>query len=104
MIVRIKLETKSGQTLIMLFGDSYKRWDMQFREFCKIKNVVAILSVETCKDSWIGYGGLKWCSHDEFQDELNNEAKGKNIKPRIYEKMQFVENKSFKTKAKKCIN
>ena len=42
--------------------------------------------------------------HSDFQNELNNEAKGKNIKPRIYEKMQFVENKSFKTKAKKCIN
>ena len=75
---------------------------MQFREFCKIKNVVAILSVDTCKDNWIG-SGLKWCSHDEFQDELIEESFEEHIASRRYDEMQFNINKAFENKCKKYI-
>jgi len=97
MIVKIKLKSKDNDEFTMMFGNSYKSWESQFREYCQNFKPVEILQLETSKEDWIGWGGLKWCSEDEFQDELNREGcqEGEldNSDPRIYAEMHFVFNK-----------
>lgn len=94
MIVRIKLIAK-GQTKTIMFGNSYKNWNEQFREFCYINRPV-VLSAETAKDRWIGWGGLKWCNESVFQHELNREGcqrdEPDNPNPRVYANMNFRSN------------
>lgn len=71
MIVRIKF----NDGLTMMFGDSYKPWRVQFDEFCwKNKRIGEIEQVTYCSDKWIGWGGLKWCREEDFQDQLNREG------------------------------
>lgn len=95
MIVRIKLRTKE-ETKTMMFGNSYKNWNEQFRECCSIIKNIEVLRVETSRDRWIGWGGLKWCNESVFQDELNREGCQQNDpdnpNPRIYANMNFRNN------------
>jgi hypothetical protein len=79
----------------MLFGNSYKPWDVQAREFFRI-NPEMIKDVETIEYSnaeWISWGGLKWCAEDIFQNKLNREGcqdhDPDNKTPRKYDKMIF---------------
>ncbi len=64
--------------LIMLFGTSYRTWYDQLEEYCRIYKKKAT-RIEISKEPWIYYGGLKWCSLEEFQNELNSENKGRTI-------------------------
>jgi len=95
MIVKIKLESK-GKIFTMLFGNSYKNWDEQFREYCSIFKPSEVLKVETSPEKWKGWGGLKWCNETEFQQELNREGcqqnHPNNPNPRNYKYMRFNSN------------
>jgi hypothetical protein len=95
MIVKIKIKSKDGEIFTMLFGDSYKTWDVQFSEYRQTFKPFEILEVETSKSKWKAWGGLKWCNETEFQNELNTEDcqwNEKNPKPRIYSEMIFTKN------------
>ena len=99
MIVRITFDNNN----IMLFGNSYKPWHMQFEEYynCYSKKSTPI-KFESCKDKWIGWGGLKWCSDDKFQQQLNREgcqdSEVDNPNPRRYENMKFLLNPLVRNK------
>jgi len=63
---------------VMMFGDSYRRWFDQLREFCAAYKMPRP-EAEKCSAKWIGYGGLKWCSEGELGAALQNEGKGRTI-------------------------
>lgn len=79
-----------------MFGNSYKNWEEQFREYCFTFKPIEVLEVETSSEKWKGWGGLKWCNETEFQHELNREGcqqnEPDNPKPRKYEYMRFNSN------------
>lgn len=93
MIVRISF----NNGFPMLFGNSYKTWDMQAREYFYTypDKLECVTKIEKCKDKWKSWGGLKWCPHDEFQKQLNREGvqhnEPDNPNPRMYSEMVFVE-------------
>jgi hypothetical protein len=104
MIVKIKIKS-SSDTFTMLFGNSYKNWTEQFREYCYAFKPIEVLEVETSKEDWKGWGGLKWCNEDEFQEELNREgcqsSDPDNPNPRIYKNMRFSSNRIVENTANK---
>ena len=61
---------------VMLFGDSYRTWSDQLGEYCR-RFKYDQPTIEVATRSWIGYGGLKWCPPDKFQQELDKERKGR---------------------------
>ena len=98
--------TDGTETIVMMFGDSYKSWRDQFREFMfqefgkkgkgkGMKSDLDHLSVtlEKSRSKWVGWGGLKWCAEQEMQNELNREGCQEtdpdNPKPRQYEDFRF---------------
>jgi len=97
MIVKVKIENIKEKTIFyMMFGDGYKRWQEQFSEFQRYyKDQIKVISFSKSKERWIGWGGLKWCSENDFQFNLNREGRQidepDNPKPRQYKKMKFVE-------------
>jgi len=103
MIVRIKVKEKE-QIDIMLFGNSYKTWDEQFQEYCRMYKP-EILEIATSPEKWKSWGGLKWCKEECFQHELNREGcqenEPDNPKPRKYENMRFVENRIVENMGRK---
>jgi hypothetical protein len=105
MIVKIELEFKEKEQLIMLFGNSYKKWDEQFSEYCRMHKPISILSAYSSTEDWIGWGGLKWCVPEKFQAELNREGcqskDPDNPNPRKYEYMRFGPNKIVENIANK---
>lgn len=100
MIVRITFEDES----VMMFGDSYKPWHMQMDEFMRrcADGLARPKNVEESKSKWVAWGGLKWCSEDGFQHQLNREGSQEwepdNPNPRQYIEMTFVpaKNKAVK--------
>lgn len=99
MIVKVLFIHKENQAeTIMLFGNSYKKWETQFEEYLRIiRNELPNLTIARVWKSnakWIGWGGLKWCSEDIFQEELNREGcqdkDPDNPNPRKYADMEFV--------------
>jgi hypothetical protein len=96
MIVKIKVKSKDGDIFTMLFGDSYKKWNIQFNEYCSNFKPVEILEVKTSRSEWKGWGGLKWCNELSFQYELNREGcqstEPDNTNHRIYSDMVFNSN------------
>ena len=100
MIVRITFSAEH----IMLFGDSYKTWDEQFREYWRKfrKELHKPIRVDESKDKWKGWGGMKWCSTEHFQEELNREGcqdnEPDNPNPRQYKDMIFAEDKKVTKK------
>lgn len=103
MIVRITFNNGN----VVLFGNSYKHWSLQFveymgRNFCsrdrgwnEEEMLGHVKKVEVSKSKWKAWGGLKWCSHESFQQELNREGvqqdEPDNPKPRQYSDMKFEE-------------
>lgn len=96
MIVKIGLAYQNGESDTMLFGDSYKDWDTQFEEYCRIYKPIQIKFLSTSQSKWKGWGGLKWCLEKDFQLELNREGCQTRdpdcINPRIYTDMEFKDN------------
>jgi len=77
---------------VMLFGDSYKPWQMQVDEYMfKCADIPS--KIEYSRSEWIGWGGLKWCLECNFQQELNREGcqddEPDNASPRRYADMVF---------------
>lgn len=105
LIVKIKINDE----LTMLFGDSYKPWYMQFDEWIWLHKDLNIKPVEvkTSANKWIGWGGLKWCPENMFQDQLNREGcqenEADNLNPRKYSNMKFVDNPIVSAKVNKII-
>lgn len=95
MIVKVKYQDIKNETLsiVMCFGNSYKKWQEQKSEYEYINKNLKQVEIEFCKDEWIGWGGLKWCSFENLQQELNREGcqdnEPNNPNPRKVEKMIF---------------
>ena len=93
---------------VMMFGNSYKPWGMQYDEYiwmCKRNGtVLQLLDVETSHSKWVTWGGLKWCPEERFQHQLNREgcqeSEPDNPKARNYSKMNFVHDRRAFKKAK----
>ncbi|MEX3623543.1 spore protein H [Viridibacillus arvi] len=97
---------------VMMFGNSYKPWVMQYDEYIWMRKnngtPVQLKSVETSHSKWVSWGGLKWCPEEGFQHQLNREGcqdnEPDNPKPRKYSKMKFkIDNHAFK-KAKELLD
>lgn len=85
MTVRITFLDKEGQPFAMLFGDSYKHWYDQVREYILTQiswadeqtllksELSGILRVETAPQRWLS-GGVKWCPVEALQNNLDREA------------------------------
>lgn len=117
MIVKIKLLTKDLKTETWMFGNSYKHWFMQFQEFIWMfvkwwdtKEImrcdyIKVLDVEYSQSDWIGWGGLKWCKEEVFQDNLNREGcqenDSDNLHPRLYVNMRFKKSNYMFNKCRK---
>lgn len=107
MIVRVTFLDMENKPFKMLFGTNYKLWKTHFEEFlysyitwwddktiltCEIFDVI---EVETSSSRWIQSGGLKWCSHETAQEQLEEELVihkkqgGKRKKARQYDKIKF---------------
>ena len=63
---------------VMMFGNSYKRWENQLREFCNLHKMPQP-EVVKCKAKWVGYGGLKWCTSGHFPEVLREEGEGRTM-------------------------
>lgn len=98
--VRVTFEDR-----VMMFGNSYKPWEMQYDEYvwmCMRNGTpLQLVKVETSHSKWVSWGGLKWCPEDRFQHQLNREGcqdnELDNPKPREYSKMNFkYDSRAFK--------
>lgn len=99
MIIKVLFKIE-GEPVTMMFGDSYKSWKEQYSEFYRstkyeTKGLIELIAIWECKDKWIGWGGLKWCSEKNFQECLNREGCQEedkdNPNPRKYTNMKFRE-------------
>lgn len=96
---------------VMLFGNSYKPWCLQFDEYVRLQkrngNRVQLERVESSQSKWIAFDGLKWCPESKFQQQLNREGcqadDPDNPTPRQYSEMVFKDDLKDFTKAKKLI-
>jgi len=84
----IKATFQNGTT--MLFGDSYKRWWTQLAEYCGTYRKEQP-SVRISREPWISFGGLKWCSPDQFRVELIQEGKGRSISDFTFRPLTQIE-------------
>jgi hypothetical protein len=95
----------------MMFGNSYKPWEMQLAEYLMIQKrndtLEDVADVTVSDSSWVSWGGLKWCSEDNFQQQLNREgcqsSDEDNPKPRQYVQMIFYRNTEMMEKVNKMI-
>ena len=91
MIVRVMFT----DGVAMMFGASYKPWTLQFDEYCwnYKKQLADIKHVQASDEKWVGWGGLKWCPEENFQNQLNREgcqsSDPDNPNPRQYKSMSF---------------
>ncbi|MDQ0255461.1 hypothetical protein J2S74_002843 [Evansella vedderi] len=106
MIVRITF----SNNLVMLFGNSYKTWEEQFKDYYLLfkDELPKPENVEVTWSKWISFGGLKWCSHENFQSQLNREGvqgdEPDNPNPRSYAEMNFFENVQAKQKIQEIMS
>lgn len=94
MIVRVTLKNGS----VIMFGDSYKKWDVQFQEYCWFGAVafnnfyirdVVVEKVEYCKEKFPTYGGLKWSTEKALIDRLKEQAASEGRQPKDYSKYAY---------------
>jgi hypothetical protein len=91
----VRVSFNNGYT--MMFGNSYKPWEMQFEEYLLMlrnsKKDLSISNVEVSDEPWVAWGGLKWCPSESFQEQLNREGcqsdEPDNQNPRQYNLMRF---------------
>lgn len=96
---------------IMLFGNSYKPWDMQLDEYLFLlkrdNELMMVKEVEVSDSPWVHFGGLKWCSAKNFQQQLNREGcqsdEPDNENPRLYRDMVFYYDLKTSDKVKKMV-
>ena len=63
---------------VMMFGTSYRKWWDQLGEYCR-RFKKPMPTIEVSSEPWIGFGGLKWCPIEDFQSQLDIEAKGRTV-------------------------
>lgn len=96
---------------VMMFGNSYKPWEMQYDEYVwmclRNGTQLQLVKVETSHSKWVTWGGLKWCPEDRFQHQLNREGcqdnEPDNSNPRQYSKMNFSHDEHAFKKAKELL-
>lgn len=80
---------------VMLFGDSYRRWFDQLREFCHL-NGKPRPKVVKCSAPWISFGGLKWCPEADFESALNDEGQGRTMESfREWKPLNLIERRTL---------
>lgn len=76
----------------MVFGDSYKTWQMQLNEYLMMlhnrETQYKITGLRKSNAKFVQHG-LKWCAVDEYQSELKFEAKDTGKQPRRFDAMSF---------------
>ncbi|MFJ8528620.1 spore protein H [Bacillus sp. NPDC094106] len=106
-IIRIQF----SKDLVMMFGNSYKPWEMQFEEYLQIfrqHNELANVEQVTVSDNaWVSWGGLKWCAEKNMQHQFNREGCQSNEKdnqnPRMYDEMEFYQDSRVTQKVNELI-
>jgi hypothetical protein len=97
--------TRGDKKQVVLTGTSYKDWVTQATEFLyrtygsktegwRFRDIEDLdIEVERSLSKWVGWGGLKWCSEEIMQEELNREGvqqnEPDNPKPRQYSTFKF---------------
>lgn len=87
---------ETGKRFTMMFGDSYKKWKEQYKEYLRLNEgkVMPIMAWKS-NSKFVGWGGLKWCDEEEFQNQLNREGMSKdeadNLNARQYSSFVFKE-------------
>jgi len=107
-IVRVQFTDE----LTMMFGSSYKDWEDQFSEYLlmlkRLNQLDGYLEVTASDDKWVGWGGLKWCSEENFQHQLNREgcqsSDPDNPNPRQYSEMSFYRDSAVTKKVNKLFD
>jgi len=94
--IKIVFKDKStGELFKVMFGDSYKSWQTQLSEYVRMYKNEEMVRAFKSYSQWKGWGGLKWCSEDSMQEELNRENvqqnEADNPKPRQYADFKFFE-------------
>ncbi|MFA4871337.1 MAG: hypothetical protein WC623_24270 [Pedobacter sp.] len=108
-IIRIEFQYPD-EKITMLFGNSYKNWDEQVKEYIwdNRKTLTGVNFVTVSNNEWIGWGGLKWCSSENFQQELNREDcqdnEPDNPNPRRYSDMRFDVNEKIEKEIMRIFN
>jgi hypothetical protein len=121
MIVKITFLNTKFEEETMLFGNSYKAWYDQVQEYLYMQikwesfaenivrqiSLINVVRVETSPSAWLSWGGLKWCTESEFQNQLNREGKQTDepdcTKPRLYAQMKFNASPHFLRKTKRML-
>ncbi|HFJ9376814.1 spore protein H [Bacillus cereus] len=108
-IVRVQFAKEN----VMMFGNSYKPWEMQFEEYLQILRQhneltsVEQVSVSVSDNAWVSWGGLKWCPEENMQHQFNREGcqsnEEDNPNPRNYNEMQFYSDVTVAEKVNKLI-
>lgn len=93
--VKVTYKDKETEEIFdMLFGNSYKDWKTQKKEYESTFPNEEALSVKKSKQKWIGWGGLKWCQYKNLQHQLNREGcqekEPDNPNPRKAEDFVFI--------------
>lgn len=107
-IIRLKF----NEEWTMLFGNSYKTWEMQLKEYLlllKRKQKLESYSEVTVSDNaWIAWGGLKWCEENDFQNQLDREGRqsneAANENARQYSNMEFYQDRVVTEKVNKLFD
>lgn len=76
--------------LRMMFGTSYRKWWDQLQEFCR-QHKLERPAIEVTTEPWIGYGGLKWCAWENFQQELDDEGGGRQVSDFVFRPPNRIE-------------
>lgn len=84
--------------VVMMFGTSYRVWRDQLDEYCREFQRIEP-SLEVSNEPWIGYGGLKWCSAENFQTNLDNEGQSRTVDQFTYREITPTERQKAR---KKC--
>ena len=74
----------------MMFGNSYRTWWDQLGEYLRLTKR-AKPTIEVSPEPWIGYGGLKWCSWEDFAVQLAEEPYGRTIDRFVFRSPNRIE-------------
>jgi hypothetical protein len=79
---------------VLFFGDSYRKWFDQLREYCvswKQPRPGVVKSTE----KWISYGGLKWCDESYLRESLLNERAGRSLDSFTWKPLNQIERRTL---------
>ena len=76
--------------VVMMFGNSYRSWFDQLAEYCRMQKRPRP-EIAVSDEPWIGFGGLKWCSVDDFQNQLDIEGSDRRVSDFSFRKPTPIE-------------